>query len=264
MELMNIERRVAKQAMSMATLHSHAHYEIYILTKGSRSFLLTNRLYKLEAPAMVVIPPHVLHMTEGGPYERYNVYAFPDYLNDFEREVLESCALVVAKPDQKTTEKLTGLLEEMEAIDRKKKHADTIEKALFCHLVLYLKQATDKAVSPAALTADGVPPVVLKIIDFLNANYAEKHTLDSLAKTFFVSKTTLIYNFKKYINHSPIDFLLNVRLTRAKELLLTTNKSIGEIAELCGFSSSNYFGLIFKSKEGLSPSDYRKYRDSYA
>ena len=261
MELMNVERMVVAENSSMPNLHSHAHYEIYILTKGSRSFLLTNKLYKLDAPAMVVIPPHVLHKTEGGPYERYNVYAFPNYLNEFEQETLEACALIVAKPDQKETEKLLDLIREIEELDRKEKHADTIEKALFCHLVLYLKQATDKAVPPATLTDGDVPPTVLKIIDFLNANYAEKHTLDSLAKNFFISKTTLIYNFKRYINCSPIDYLLNVRLTRAKEYLYTTKKSIGEIAELCGFSSSNYFGLIFKNKEGISPSDYRKFKD---
>ena len=66
------------------------------------------------------------------------------------------------------------------------------------------------------------------------------------------------YNFKKYTNCSLIDFLLNIRLTKAKELLVNAKKSVEEIAELCGFSSANYFGLIFKKKEGVSPINYRK------
>jgi iron complex transport system substrate-binding protein len=93
-------------------------------------------------------------------------------------------------------------------------------------------------------------------------HYAEKQTLESLAENFFVSKATLIYNFKKYASCSPIDFLLNVRLTKAKELLLNTKKSVNEISEICGFSSANYFGLIFKQKENLSPANYRKYQNS--
>ena len=60
---------------------------------------------------------------------------------------------------------------------------------------------------------------------------------------------------------SPIDYLLNVRLTKAKELLLSSKKSIGEISEECGFSSANYFGLIFKQKEKLSPANYKKYQN---
>jgi transcriptional regulator GlxA family with amidase domain len=47
-------------------------------------------------------------------------------------------------------------------------------------------------------------------------------------------------------------------LNKAKHLLLSTDKTVNEIAELCGFSSANYFGLIFKKKENLSPLTYRK------
>ena len=50
-----------------------------------------------------------------------------------------------------------------------------------------------------------------------------------------------------------MDFLLNLRLEKAKEALETTNKSICQIAEECGFRSANYFSLIFKRKEQLSP-----------
>ena len=100
--------------------------------------------------------------------------------------------------------------------------------------------------------------MVLKVVDYLNNHYAEKQTLEELAEYFFVSKATLIYNFKKYTNCSLIDFLLNVRLTKAKEMLLNTKKSVNEIAECCGFSSANYFGLVFKKKENLSPANYRK------
>ena len=79
-----------------------------------------------------------------------------------------------------------------------------------------------------------------------------------LADRFFVSKATLIYNFNKYASCSPMDFLLNVRLTKAKDMLINSGKSVGEISDECGFSSANYFGLIFKKKEGLSPLQYRK------
>ena len=66
------------------------------------------------------------------------------------------------------------------------------------------------------------------------------------------------------MNCSPIDFLLNVRLNKAKEMLLHTKKSVGDVSEACGFSSANYFGLIFKQKEGLSPANYRKHEQTKA
>ena len=113
---------------------------------------------------------------------------------------------------------------------------------------------------PRAEAKNSIPPLIFKTIDYINENYDRKQTLDKLAKNFFVSKTTLMYQFKKYTNCSLIDYLLNVRLTKAKEMLLNTKKSVNEISELCGFSSSNYFGLIFKKKENLSPANYRKHQ----
>jgi transcriptional regulator GlxA family with amidase domain len=135
-----------------------------------------------------------------------------------------------------------------------------VQKALFSCIILKLNQLEGSIEQPSASANNVVPSLVLKAIDYLNLKYAEKITLDDLANVFFVSKGALIYNFKKYTGVSPIDFLLNVRLAKAKEFLLNSKKSVGEISELCGFSSSNYFGLIFKHKEGLSPANYRKHQ----
>jgi AraC-like DNA-binding protein len=59
-----------------------------------------------------------------------------------------------------------------------------------------------------------------------------------------------------------MDYLLMLRLSKAKEELMNTEKSIKEISESCGFSSPNYFSLIFKRKENISPGNYRKYQNA--
>jgi ribonuclease R len=46
-------------------------------------------LYKLNAPTLIVIPPRVVHKTEGGPFERHNVNVSPAYLDPFQKEVLD-------------------------------------------------------------------------------------------------------------------------------------------------------------------------------
>ena len=242
----------------MQELHSHPHYEVYFLTKGNRSFFLADALYKVSAPALVAIPPHVMHKTEGGAFERYNVNVSPDYLDPFQVEALSACALQFLQLTDGEAKRLSALFEEGCAIPTREKHAEHRRRALFGYLVLTLHHIHGATLPPVATTENHIPPVLLKVIDHFNAHYAEPQTLDALSKAFFLPKATLIYNFKKYTNCSPIDFLLNVRLTKAKELLVNTNKSVGEISEMCGFSSANYFGLIFKKKENLSPLQYRK------
>ena len=258
MAFIEIEKSVRENEWSMQELHSHSHYEIYFLSKGTRSFFLANALYKVTAPIVMVIPPHVMHKTEGDAFERYNVNVDAAYLDPYQKEVLETQALKLIKPSSTQTEQLSALLDNAILADERQKHAPHIVRALFSYCVYLLESLQDTAVLPNAAAQSDIPTLVLKIIDYLHVHYAEKLTLQSISDTFFVSKATLLYNFKKHTNCSLIYFLLNIRLTKAKELLTKDVLNVGEIAERCGFSSANYFGLIFKQKEGISPLHYRK------
>ena len=258
MAFIEFEKSVRENDWSMHDLHSHPHYEIYLLSKGSRSFFLSDALYKLTAPVLIVIPPHVMHKTEGGAFERYNISVSANYLDGFQKEVLDAQALRIIQPRYDETDRLISLFQEGVRTDKRGKHSEYIIKALFSYAVFTMSKLSGAYLQPTATAESGMPPLVLKVVDYLNNHYAEKQTLEELAEYFFVSKATLIYNFKKYTNCSLIDFLLNVRLTKAKEMLLNTKKSVNEIAECCGFSSANYFGLVFKKKENLSPANYRK------
>ena len=262
MSFIEIEKSVRTEEWSMNDLHSHSHYEIYYLTKGSRTFFLSNALYRLTAPILIVIPPHVMHKTEGGAFERFNVNADDGYLDEFQRQVFSERALkmIALTPEEHTT--LLALFEKLRSIDRRQKFSEQILRSLFSYAVLCISELRQSTLPPQAEKQGNTPPVVLKIIDFLNTHYAEHLTLDSIAAQFFLSKSALIYNFKKHTGCSPIDFLLNVRITKAKQLLAKTRMSIGDIAAECGFSSANYFGLIFKQKEQLSPVAYRKLQTS--
>lgn len=260
MAFVEIEKLARQDDWAMHDLHSHPHYELYFLSKGSRTFFLSNALYKLEAPAIVVIPPHVMHKTEGSAFERYNVNVSVDYLNDFEKETLEKKALCIVKPKPTEEAELLHILHLLNTVDRRQKHGESIFNTLFSYFIFTVDRLAGSNQTPHTQTKNSIPTLILKVIDYINENYDQKQTLDELAKYFFVSRSTLIYNFKKYTNCSLIDFLLNVRLTKAKELLLNTKKSVSEIAELCGFCSANYFGLIFKKKENLSPANFRKHQ----
>ncbi|MBQ8405470.1 MAG: helix-turn-helix transcriptional regulator [Clostridia bacterium] len=258
MAFIEIDKSVHGEDWSMHDFHSHAHYEIYFLVKGNRSFFLSNALYKMDGPAVVVIPPHVVHKTEGGSFERYNVNFSVSYLDDFQKEILDNRALQILKLTEKEASALLSLVQEGYALDKTKKRDEYALHTLFSYGVYLLHKSAVNRQTPQAVSETAIPPLILKVFEYLNANYHENITLDNLAERFFVAKPTLLYNFKRYVNRSPIDFLLTVRLAKAKQLLVSTKQSVNEIAAACGFSSANYFGLIFKKKEGISPLTYRK------
>lgn len=252
-----IERSVKNSKWSMNLLHSHTHYEIYFLVKGERTLLLSNALYRLKAPAIIIIPPQVSHKTEGGQFERYNVNADAGYLDAFQKDTLDSLALEVLTPTEAEAEEIEALLKKAAELEESR-YREHIQRAIFSYAVLLLSRL-DSHRRPTAKESASLPPLVLKVIDYFNTNYSNRISLDSVAEEFFVSKGTLIYNFDKHLGISPMDYLLGIRISRAKHLLSNTTDSIGKVARACGFSSANYFGLIFKRKTGLSPTAYRRY-----
>lgn len=94
--------------------------------------------------------------------------------------------------------------------------------------------------------------------EYLDTNYASKITLDMLAEKFFINKFYLTRIFKEQFGESVTEYLLQVRITRAKQSLRFTDKPIEEIAHECGMHDANYFSRIFKKVEGVTPGEYRK------
>lgn len=79
-----------------------------------------------------------------------------------------------------------------------------------------------------------------------------------LAEVYGVSEVYLRQLFKTYLSTTPKQYILEIRIIKAKELLLSTSDSISNIALTCGFVSIQHFCRAFKSITGYTPTDYRK------
>ena len=99
---------------------------------------------------------------------------------------------------------------------------------------------------------------LLEIKNFLDDTYQEKITLDGLADRFFINKFYLTRVFKEQFGVSINTYLLQIRITHAKQLLRFTDKTIETIGMESGIGPLNYFSRIFKRVEGITPSEYRQ------
>lgn len=97
-----------------------------------------------------------------------------------------------------------------------------------------------------------------KVKRFIEHNYQSMISLDSLAENCSLSKYYLSHRFAELYGKSPIAYLNEVRLVSARDLLLTTNHSIEEIAGCIGFSSTSYFSQSFQKNFHESPQQFRK------
>lgn len=89
-------------------------------------------------------------------------------------------------------------------------------------------------------------------------HYRERVSAADMARYSHVSVSYLHRRFADSCGYGPMAYLAEYRITKAKELLLHTAFSPGEVAEKCGFHSQSYFSYCFKQATGRSPSQYRK------
>ncbi len=99
---------------------------------------------------------------------------------------------------------------------------------------------------------------ILKTADYLQSHYQEKMNLEQLLKIVNMSKSYYLNLFRQYIGTTPYNYLLSLRITKAKELLELSNLPIREISDNVGFSDNTGFSVRFKTMVGQSPQEYRK------
>lgn len=99
---------------------------------------------------------------------------------------------------------------------------------------------------------------IKQMLAFIAAHYAEPLQLEDIARAAFMSPRACGRCFQTQLGTTPFAYLLDYRIQRASELLVTTTRSIGEIAEACGFCNSSYFGRVFRDKTAMTPNAFRK------
>lgn len=98
---------------------------------------------------------------------------------------------------------------------------------------------------------------IRKIVDYINENYDKKElTLSFIANQFFIQKNYLCTIFKQEMNITLTDYIVSLRIKKAKSLMRTTSLSITEIAARVSYSDLSYFNRLFRKSTGISPREY--------
>lgn len=95
---------------------------------------------------------------------------------------------------------------------------------------------------------------------YIDFHYEEEHSLEKLAEMAELSPNYFAEQFKKYYTVSPMEYVAEVRLRKAKQLMAAGRGSLKEIAHAVGYRDEFYFSRRFKKSFGLSPSAYQRAR----
>ncbi|MGI6684949.1 MAG: AraC family transcriptional regulator [Bacillota bacterium] len=99
---------------------------------------------------------------------------------------------------------------------------------------------------------------IIKAIEFMQNYYSSNITINDICSMIYLSPCHFKRLFKEYTGRTPYQYLMFIRIERAKEILSEERYSIEEVARMCGFVNSGHFSTAFKRIVGMSPSEYRK------
>lgn len=100
--------------------------------------------------------------------------------------------------------------------------------------------------------------VLRKAVDFLHAHYHEQISLNEVAEHAFVSTYYISRMFKRETGKNFVDYLNDIRIEKAKELLKDVSLKNYEVAEKVGIPDAHYFSRLFKKHVGLTPTEFRE------
>jgi len=103
-------------------------------------------------------------------------------------------------------------------------------------------------------------PKLTQAVILMESNIEEPLTTDEIARHVCVSRRQLERIFKQYLNSVPSQYYLELRLNRARQMLLQTSKSIIQIGLSCGFSSGPHFSSAYRNCFGITPREDRNQR----
>lgn len=245
----------------MTAYHQHTLYELVCFLSGDGRCLTTRDTYVMQPGYIYVISPHTLHMMQYDHQEShsmYHVYFTQAILEEIEQE----CSLHLSPYLQhffslRTGDELRSRLDyalSFYNLNSKSAIDQAIQQTLIkCILLTMAKQITPSQDSPHT----GVtPPLVSRVMEYIDQHYDEELTLEVISTAFHCSKCYLCRLFSQTTHRTIISYLNSIRIQNACRLLRQTNLSISQISNLTGYNSTAYFDRQFRRYTGQTPSTF--------
>ena len=254
--------------------HRHEFWEIVIVTRGSGLMSFGAGKLAVRVGDVFVIARDQKHaFEETRSLDVFNVVFDAEYIGTVHpllEDWMSGDALFAVGPRWKqgvapgeclqlgSTEfaRVLELVQRMEAeLDTAGEESRVAAFAYFL-LLLTLLRRHSQPWAPKGSAAPGAR--VARAIEFIDKNFAESITLDQMAARSHVSRRHFFRLFEQAVGQPPMEYLKQVRLQKAAEMLLTSDSNVTEVAFACGFNDSNYFSSVYHKEFGMSPSQFKR------
>lgn len=245
-------------------LHRHEFVEIFYVVSGSATHVLNEQKAEISSGDVYIIKPSDYHCFKSTDsivnfihrdicisVEEYTaVCKFLD-LPSFE-EMLYSSTTLHTKLDMDTIAFLERTFNEF-TLDINNKSYNRLCRSITTSILLFMSNNNEQFNRPA------MPSWIQDILDILRSPYLYNKSVSEITKDIPYTKQHICNTFKKYTGQSITEYFLYQRLNYAKYLVLSTDDSISNIANITGFNNTSFFYRSFKKQFNVTPSELRKH-----
>lgn len=251
-------------------VHWHREVEIIYIEQGVLQISIGGQQYEGNAGDVFFVPPGELHlMGSEDLHVKYCAILFPLRFISFQTEdfleeqllgpLRRDMLMFPHKIEEKAIEKkIAKILVDLIELNQKKNtflHIQTRIYLLQMIEILYKNNLFIKA------QKERTDLLQREMLSYIQNHYQEKITLQDLAAQFHLSEKYVSRYFKQHFFLTFKQYIQHLRLTKAKELLESSEMSVLEVALTAGFPTVNYFIHTFKDMYGITPFQYKKKYD---
>lgn len=248
-------------------LHSHTEWlEITYVSSGSGEQIIGERNWHVSGGDLMISNCGVVHGENPLSVSNFKTYCF-NFTNVHLSGEPENCLIsgsdLPILPAGNHRKEIDSLVETMHALYGREGMEDTCQLLAASFLALVHRMNLDRR--PDIDESSAKNSLTVSCIEqYINRNYQENITLDSLAERFHISRYYLSHMFRKNTGFSLIQYLTQRRIGEAQILLQSSDKSAADISLMVGFSSASYFNNVFHRYVGMTPVEYRAISRDYA
>lgn len=261
----NIDIEFKADNINIETTHYHNNFEIIFITKGTSTFLIENKKIKAEKNSIVLLSNLENHsMTiDKTPYERYvvsvdNLLKINLLPSEIYIKILQNRPKdfpYIFEFNNEDADVIVNILKLLLKEESSKNYSEHLSNLLINQLLIMVFRSNPDFFKN---TKTEFEKTIYNIQDYINENYMEDINLDSIENKFYINKYEVSRNFKKITGYNFKTYLILVRLSKAKDLLVNSNLTIAEISDKIGYSSESLFVRMFKKYENTTPTRYRR------
>jgi len=248
-------------------VHWHDEVEIIYVKKGNITIYIQEDIFPAGPGDLFFVNTGELHFMESDDMGvEYYTLLFPLEFLSFQIE--DALETEVFRPlrqkkllfpslleDEQAKKQVRKMIQEMIAVNDEKETGYQLRTRISLLEVIEYMMREEAFLQPSFVNTTDMQR---ELITFIQKHYTEKITLGMLAKEFHLSEKYVSWYFKEHFSISFMQYVLHLRMSRAKDLLVSTDSPITEVALSCGYPSVNLFIRNFKEVHGVTPLQYRK------